>query len=80
MFLTREVHREYLASILEIACSKCKKTWHIESSPIIKHSAEIESRYSANWGCVGSDVNWWGRSRSIHKNKNKIAARLKEEA
>ena len=57
--ITREGHREGLASILEIACSKCKKTWQIDH----KCSAEIDSRYSVNVGAV------WGRM-SLARDRN----------
>ena len=65
--ITREVRRG-LASILEIACSKYKKTWQIESSPIIKGSAEIESRYSVNIGAVWGQMSTGGREGQKHLN------------
>ena len=50
--ITREVQREGLASILEVACDKCMKSFHIESSPKTAGSKQINKRYSVNVGAV----------------------------
>ena len=53
--VTREVQREGLASILEVVCDTCEKSFHIESSPQITGTKEIKKRYSVNVGAV------WGQ-------------------
>ena len=45
-----------LASILELVCDTCEKTFHIKSSPQISSSAEINQRYSVNVGAVWSQL------------------------
>ena len=53
--IAREVRKMSLASILELVCDTCEKTFHIKSSPQISCSAEINQRYSVNVGAV------WGQ-------------------
>ena len=53
--IARQVSKMSLASILELVCDTCKKTFHIKSSPKISSSAEINQRYSVNVGAV------WGQ-------------------
>ena len=59
--IAREARKMSLASILELVCDTCEKTFHTKSSPKISGSAEINQRYSVNVGAVwGSNVNRWG--------------------
>ena len=53
--VTREVQREGLASVLEVRCSSCEKTFLIESSPKISGSSKLNQRFSVNVGAV------WGQ-------------------
>ena len=48
--IAREVRKMSLASILELVCDTCEKTFHIKSSPQISSSAEINQRYSVMLG------------------------------
>ena len=57
--IAREVRKMSLASILELVCDTCEKTFHIKSSPQISSSAEINQTYSVNVGAV------WGQLMSI---------------
>ena len=59
--IAREVRKMSLASILELVCDTCEKTF-IKSSPQISSSAEINQRYKCKcWGRMGSiNVYRWG--------------------
>ena len=50
--IAKEVRKMSLASILELVCETCEKTFHIKSFTEISSSAEINQRYSVNVGAV----------------------------
>ena len=50
--VTKETQREGLASILEVKCDKCEKSFYIETSPKIAGTAEIKRRYRVHTGAV----------------------------
>ena len=58
--IAREVSKMGLASILELVCDTCAKTFHIKSSPKISGSAEINQRYSVNVGAVWGQMSTGG--------------------
>ncbi len=51
---------EGLASILEVACNECEKSFHIESSPKRAGTKVIKKRYSVNVGAVWGQM--WDRN------------------
>ena len=70
--VTKETQREGFASILEVKCDKCEKSFYIESSPKIAGTAEIKRRYRVNTGAV------WGVSSSGggHRQLNDVLASI----
>ena len=65
--VTRESQREGLASILEVVCDKCEKSFHIESSPKITGTAEIKKRYSVDVGAVWGQMSSGGGQRALNE-------------
>ena len=64
--IAREVRKMGLASILELVCDTCEKTFHIKSSPKISGSAEISQRYSVNVGAIrGQTSTRWEAEMTI---------------
>ena len=58
--IAREVRKMSLASILELGCDTCEKTFHIKSSPNIQLCRNQSEIVCKCWGCVGSNVYRWG--------------------
>ena len=56
-----------LASILELVCDTCEKTFHIKSSPQISSSAEINQRYSVNVGAVWGQMSIGGGQKRLNE-------------
>ena len=56
-----------LGSILELVCDTCEKTFHINSSPKISGSAEINQRYSVNVGAVRGQTSTGRRQKRLYE-------------
>lgn len=57
--ISSEIHREGLASILEVKCDDCDETFSIKSSKKILGSGDVKKIQCKRWCSVGTNVDWW---------------------
>lgn len=66
-YISSELYREGLASVLEVSCDGCEEKFTIQSSDLIAGSGGLKKRYSVNVGAVWGQMATGGGQRNLNE-------------